>query len=101
MFQVQAKISTVRPVFLDYHSVSNDYDNTKSEKYHIKDEKTKSLKKITVKLNDDGINKVNEEMIDEKTVSFRSYYCAGKGKRMPPKVVELAHRKFTQALGSS
>ena len=45
-----------------YWKIEEPLCDTKSEKYHIKDENAKSLKKIALKLHGDGISEVNEEM---------------------------------------
>ena len=67
-------------LLIKYWKTEEPLYNTKSEKYHIKDEKAKSIKKIALKLHDHGISGVNEEMINEKTGFLKSYYRAGKKK---------------------
>ena len=67
-------------LLIKYWKTEEPLYNTKSEKYHLKDEKAKSLKKIALKLHGDGISDVNEEMITEKIGSLRSYYGAEKRK---------------------
>ena len=85
-------------LLIKYLKIEEPLYNTKSEKYRIKDEKTKSLEKITVKLHGDGINDVNEGTINKKMDPSEATMFLKKGKRRPPKVVELTHGKFTQAL---
>ena len=72
-------------LLINYWKTEEPLYNTKSKKYHIKEEKTKSLQKIAVKLYGDGINNVNKEMICEKVGSSRTYYCAEKRKQNVPK----------------
>ena len=42
---------------------------------------TKSFKKITIKLHGDRINDVNDEMVNEKVGSLKSYYSIEKKQR--------------------
>ena len=67
-------------LLIKYWKIEVSLYNTKSEKYHIKDETAKSLKKIALKLHGDGISDVNEEMINEIFGSLRIYYGTEKRK---------------------
>ena len=68
-------------LLINYWKIEELLCNTKSKKYNIKDEKTKSLKKIALKLHDDGINCINKAMINEKSGFLRSYYDPEKRKQ--------------------
>ena len=72
-------------LLIKYCKIEEPLYNIKSGKYHIKDEKTKSLKKMALKFHGDGISDVNEEMINEKIGSLRSYYVAEKRKEKASK----------------
>ena len=72
-------------LLIKYWKIEVSLYNTKSEKYHIKDETAKSLKKIALKLHGDGISDVNEEMINEIIGSLRIYYGAEKRKEKASK----------------
>ena len=72
-------------LLIEYWKIEEPLYNIKSGKYHIKDEKAKSLKKTALKLHGDGISDVNDETINGKIGSLRSDYVAEKRKEKPSK----------------
>ena len=59
--------------------------NVKLEKYHDKNEKQKSLKRITLKLQADGLENISEEIVSEKLRGLRSCFGAEKRKEKTSK----------------